>query len=156
MKNWCSADERQDMITFLHFRSCATRQFDVCGYPLYSLLQTSDPTSAFFTSVRTRQRQIWPKKMLRQASNTLKRRRLIVTAEGRLGVAVRQARKGDRIAVLQGWSMPIILRPASTSLSPLEGHADVAFMVVGDCYIDGLMHWEAFHNGQNTQDMVLC
>ncbi|KIX04163.1 uncharacterized protein Z518_07717 [Rhinocladiella mackenziei CBS 650.93] len=86
-QNWCSPHERQDMMTFLHFRHRATREFDVCGYPLGYFFPTSHDLSSSSASVGTTRQLKWPRKMLRQAANTLKRRRLTVTSQGRLGVA---------------------------------------------------------------------
>lgn len=83
----------------------------------------------------------------------MKRRRLIVTSNGRLGASVRQARKEDTIAVLRGCNVPLLLRhpPTDSGTSPPN-----RFMVVGDCYVHGLMNGEAFDQGIEEQDIVLC
>lgn len=157
-QKWCGIDGQQDLITFLLFRQRARSQFNVCGYPLRSFFPSSDhlrsaPPQSLKTTGRQQQTM---EKALRRASHTLKRRRLIVTANGRLGAAVREAKKGDYIAVIRGCSAPIVLRPATTSRSPSsQPPPDGTFMVVGACYVHGLMSGEVFKD-QEEGDIVLC
>jgi hypothetical protein len=60
-------------------------------------------------------------------------RRLITTNEGHIGMGPCRVRKGDRICVLLGCSIPLILRPC-------EGQS--SYQVVGECYLHGFMDGE--------------
>ncbi|KAI4170113.1 MAG: hypothetical protein LQ346_008900, partial [Caloplaca aetnensis] len=63
----------------------------------------------------------------------LKERSLIVTTDGRLGLAPEATQPGDKICVLLGCESPLLLRPDRSG-----NH-----VVVGECYIDGMMSGEA-------------
>ncbi|KAF2103265.1 hypothetical protein NA57DRAFT_72240 [Rhizodiscina lignyota] len=64
-------------------------------------------------------------------------RRLLVGETGILGMAPGRAKKGDYICILKGCSVPVILRRT----------ADVGlYSFVGECFVDGYMSGEAFHN----------
>jgi hypothetical protein len=60
--------------------------------------------------------------------------RMIVTSLGRLAMIPKAARDGDSVCVLYGCSVPVLLRK-------IDG-VDDAFTLVGECYIDQLMHGE--------------
>ncbi|KAH8646504.1 heterokaryon incompatibility protein-domain-containing protein [Tricladium varicosporioides] len=60
------------------------------------------------------------------------RRRLCKTKNGRLGFAPKAAQEGDLICVLYGGEVPYVLRPWK------HGY----FLVIGECYLDGIMHGE--------------
>jgi hypothetical protein len=62
--------------------------------------------------------------------------RLSVTQKGYLGGADIRARAGDSIALLLGWSVPVILHPRTGG----------GWHVIGDAIINGLMHGEAFES----------
>lgn len=158
-QNWCSSDGLQDLTTFLLFRSRAGPQFDVCGYPLESFFasQGNNPVPLPHPAKETSQSKQSMETALRRASHTLKYRRLIVTEQGQLGVAVSEARRGDSIAVLRGCSVPIVLRPVSV-LSSNRSHcqANSAFMVVGAAYIHGIMSGETVQGRAKEQNVALC
>jgi hypothetical protein len=59
-------------------------------------------------------------------------RRFFITEQGQIGLAPKEARRGDTICVLFGCSVPVVLREKQ----------DI-FTFVGECYVDGLMHGEA-------------
>jgi hypothetical protein len=59
-------------------------------------------------------------------------RRLIWTDTGKLGLVPRNTEASDMICVLFGCSVPVILRPK-----------DGRYIVIGECYIDGMMNGEA-------------
>ncbi|KAL8788723.1 MAG: hypothetical protein Q9213_001537 [Squamulea squamosa] len=65
--------------------------------------------------------------------NTLGRS-FIVTEEGSVGLAPKTVRDGDHIAVFFGCPSPIVLRP----------NGDGEYLVVGECYVHGLMTGETF------------
>jgi hypothetical protein len=60
-------------------------------------------------------------------------RRLITTNKGHIGMGPYRVRKGDRIYVLLGCSVPLILRPRQGQPS---------YQVVGECYLHGFMDGE--------------
>jgi hypothetical protein len=64
-------------------------------------------------------------------------RMLMITAKGYLGVAPIAAQQKDIISILVGCSTPMILRPVA-----VEGF-ECLFVLVGECYIEGLMDGEA-------------
>ncbi|KAK4098446.1 hypothetical protein N658DRAFT_223308 [Parathielavia hyrcaniae] len=59
--------------------------------------------------------------------------RLMVTRNGRVGMASERVRKGDLVVVLFGCSVPVLLRPSGD-----EGES--AFALVGKCLLDGFMN----------------
>jgi hypothetical protein len=61
-------------------------------------------------------------------------RRLIRTQNGYIGLAPRLVREGDSIVLMKGAKVPFILRPSGQS-----------WKLVGECYIYGIMHGEAFN-----------
>lgn len=68
-------------------------------------------------------------------------RRMMMTEEGYVGMAHAQSRIGDSIALLQGASVPIILRPC-----------DGSYKVIGEAYVHGLMEGE-FWRAQDESTM---
>ncbi|KAK3331733.1 heterokaryon incompatibility protein-domain-containing protein [Cercophora scortea] len=77
-------------------------------------------------------------------------KRLIVTNGGLLGMAPREARKGDLVCVLLGCSIPLVLR---------EVPGEETFTVVGECYVDGYMNGEVCermeHHGRSIREFCL-
>lgn len=65
-------------------------------------------------------------------------RRLFVTKDGYMGTAPMGAQKGDRICVLLGCNVPLIIRP--------EGDH---FLIIGDTYIYGMMNGEVMQDVRN-------
>ncbi|KAF2501346.1 HET-domain-containing protein [Lophium mytilinum] len=61
------------------------------------------------------------------------KRRLCTTENRRLAVVPKSARAGDAICVLYGGEVPYVLRPAP----------DGFYFVVGECYVDDMMHGKA-------------
>ena len=62
-------------------------------------------------------------------------RSLIFTRAGRIGLAPRATRPGDRVCVLLGCANPLVIRPV--------GACSAQFQVVGAAYIDSMMSGEA-------------
>lgn len=62
-------------------------------------------------------------------------RRLIITREGRLGLAPHEAQRGDVVCVFLGCDVPILVRPGS-------GNDAHTFRMVGTCYLQGVMKGE--------------
>lgn len=87
-------------------------------------------------------------------------RRLLVTAQGRVGVAPRRARKGDMICVLLGCSVPVVLRPYQCcddgdNNDNLAGDSGTYYEFIGECYVDGFMTGEALGLGTPVEEFVL-
>jgi len=61
-------------------------------------------------------------------------KRLVVTDLGLLGMAPREARKGDAVCVLFGCNIPLALRPVHQEAGTFE--------IIGECYVDGKMNGE--------------
>ena len=59
--------------------------------------------------------------------------RFMITSKGYVGWAHPRAEKGDKVCILKGCSVPILLR------SRPEG----CYVVVGDAYVHGIMNGEA-------------
>ncbi|ROT37151.1 hypothetical protein SODALDRAFT_280002 [Sodiomyces alkalinus F11] len=70
-------------------------------------------------------------------------RAVLTTEEGYIGLGPRETRPGDRIVVLLGCDVPLVLRQVRSSRSATAGEAGEAVVVVGDCYVEGLMTGEA-------------
>ncbi|KAK7755418.1 hypothetical protein SLS62_002645 [Diatrype stigma] len=80
------------------------------------------------------------------AINALAWRRLMGTRGGRMGTAPAAAKVGDRVAVLQGCSVPMVLRENGDG-----------WVVVGECYVHGVMDGEvlAASSKEDVRDMKL-
>jgi hypothetical protein len=63
-------------------------------------------------------------------------RRFFRTVEGRFGWAPDQAKAGDQVCVLNGASVPFVVRRVDM---------DDCFELIGDGYLHGVMHGEAMH-----------
>lgn len=79
-------------------------------------------------------------------------RRLLVTSQGYVGIAPKQAQKGDLICVLFGCSVPVVLRPCQTPSAP---DAAPIYEVVGECYVDGFMEGEMLDMMMPRQEFTL-
>ena len=71
-------------------------------------------------------------------------RRMVVTRGGLLGLAPELTVSGDCVAIVKGAKVPLILRPMD----------DAKWELIGDCYIHGIMHGEAFKK-QKCEDMEI-
>lgn len=65
------------------------------------------------------------------ASNALAWRRLVVTADGRLGLTVAAVMNGDTVAVLPGCTTPVVIR-----------HVSSGWKLIGEIFVYGLMTGE--------------
>ena len=64
---------------------------------------------------------------------TLRHKRLITTRKGGVGMGPHEARKGDKIVLLLGCRLPVILRKRE----------DESYILIGEAYIHGIMNGEA-------------
>ncbi|EIT77382.1 hypothetical protein AO1008_11746 [Aspergillus oryzae 100-8] len=69
------------------------------------------------------------------------------TVMGKVGIVPAKTRVGDRIAVFRSGRVPFILREKET----LRDH----YEVIGECYIDGMMHGEYIKQSAQYQDIKL-
>lgn len=91
-------------------------------------------------------------------------RDIVVTVKGYLGLAPKGCQSGDKVAVMAGGAVPIILRKVAVeeredqSLS-LEVAADASYEVIGDAYVHGIMDGQAFglcrRDGQQLDQLNL-
>ncbi|KAJ5611778.1 hypothetical protein N7528_008883 [Penicillium herquei] len=88
-------------------------------------------------------------------------KRFCSTTKGRLGWVPRRARPGDLVCVFDGADMPYVIRPrvkkrteklsftywyhqlSGNQSVPLDGQPDPEYVLVGQCYVHGLMGGEA-------------
>lgn len=84
-------------------------------------------------------------------------RRFVTTAKGYIGLATRESRAGDVVAILGGGAVPFILRPMPSvpAAQAVLGLTDgLFFQVIGDAYVHGIMDGEAFSIcGKNKDDL---
>ena len=85
---------------------------------------------------------------LQRVQNVTWNRRLARTKEGGLGLLPASAESSDRVAVLFGCSVPVLLRPR------MEKDPVGSFTLIGECFIDGIMEGEAVA-GLNTKPEAL-
>ena len=74
-------------------------------------------------------------KLLGLVRELTKTRRFLVTANGYIGLAPGEARKGDRVVIVYGCSTPLLIRKVD--------EAEDNWRLVGECYVYGLMDGEA-------------
>ncbi|RDW81907.1 hypothetical protein BP6252_03019 [Coleophoma cylindrospora] len=78
------------------------------------------------------------------------RRNLMVTGTGMIGASPQHARPGDKVCVLWGCDVPVVLRPITESLvrdgsMPSSSGPDkkMTYEFIGECYLHGYMDGEA-------------
>jgi hypothetical protein len=76
--------------------------------------------------------QNWIKPLCERINSVCAYRRLMRTSTGLLGLVPQKAQAGDLICVLFGCSLPLVLRPQ-----------DGRYIIIGECYVDGLMEGQA-------------
>ncbi|KAJ2984407.1 hypothetical protein NUW58_g6075 [Xylaria curta] len=84
---------------------------------------------------------------LNHLATTLDVNRLFVTMGGYLGIAPRDIRPGDFIAVMNGCEMPYVVRAAGKKYKIAGGMEGNPWLeVVGPCYLEGIMKGEIYKN----------
>ncbi|KAI0205211.1 heterokaryon incompatibility protein-domain-containing protein [Astrocystis sublimbata] len=125
-----SLDGRAQRISFLHvigrFQHC-NRNLTIAHQPLSSYFP---PWSEAYSELPS---DVEIHVTLANLMNAMNHRRFMVTEKGRVGMVARAAQPGDGIFILKGCNAPLILRPAGSG----------RYCVVGECYVDGVMHGEA-------------
>lgn len=86
-------------------------------------------------------------KFLEQVALATMRKRLLFTYEGYIGMAPHETRKGDKICLLLGCRVPVVLRQR------VEG----GYELVGEVYVHGIMKGEALteQNFQRLEDFCI-
>lgn len=78
-------------------------------------------------------------------------RRWLITKEGRLGLGPQRTSVGDKVVILLGCSVPVILRR--------EPSFSAIYTIIGECFIQGVMDGEAIEDLKdrkyNLEDFVL-
>lgn len=74
------------------------------------------------------------------------RRRLCTTSNGRLACVPKSSRQGDVICTLFGAEVPYILRPIAKGF----------YSVIGECYVDDIMHGESLSDDTMPREFQLC
>ena len=77
--------------------------------------------------------------------------RLMEISNGMSGWAHPAAQQADEIYLLQGCSMPVILRPIKSETAQRP-----AYTVVGDAYVQGIMYGEAWDHDETLEDVYLA
>lgn len=86
-------------------------------------------------------------------------RSFITTREGYIGFASMAAQPGDVVLVILGCDSPMLLRPTSVSNAKRisQGLVTVVYelkwLVVGNCYMPGLMNGEAIYGQMGEEDV---
>jgi hypothetical protein len=72
-------------------------------------------------------------------------RRLIKTQQGYLGISSMEAKPGDRVCILFGSQVPVVLRADGEN-----------WKVIGEAYVHGIMDSEALRGDPKARTFVLC
>ncbi|KAL8965860.1 MAG: hypothetical protein Q9183_003653 [Haloplaca sp. 2 TL-2023] len=72
---------------------------------------------------------------------SLRNRTFFITEKGHVGLAPAMVRKRDVVVLIAGLEAPLILRPIPDTPPGL-----VPYYLLGDCYVDGIMHGKFFQN----------
>ena len=91
-------------------------------------------------------------KIIRQA----RRSTFYMTSQGHTGMGPRTLQQGDRIFVVKGSDMPLILRPHDkTATNGSNSEQQRGYQFVGVCYLYGIMHGEAVNPDTEWQQLQL-
>lgn len=78
-----------------------------------------------------------------RSKTSLQRRSFFTTLKGYIGLGPSSTERGDLICILYGCKKPLVLRPQGEH-----------FVVVGECYVHGLMFGEAMESAQSHDETV--
>ncbi|KAI1733764.1 heterokaryon incompatibility protein-domain-containing protein [Xylaria scruposa] len=75
---------------------------------------------------------------------------------GYYGLCPWTAQKGDMVVLLYGGNVPYLLRPANKGMNMKESSVDTVdmFELVGECYVQGIMHGELLKGRENENGRV--
>ncbi|OTB06446.1 hypothetical protein M426DRAFT_20900 [Hypoxylon sp. CI-4A] len=84
--------------------------------------------------------------LYRAMCHTIENRRAFRTSNGFIGFGPSTLKAGDKIVVIAGADVPFALRPRA------DGDG---FTLVGECYVEGLMHGELFQKGTGWTEVKI-
>ncbi len=79
----------------------------------------------------------------------------VETSQGRRAKALNLVQAGDRIAVVAGMEMPIVLRPIAVEHDSDSDGGERAYHLVTHAYVHGIMHGEAWEDGNTLPTEVI-
>ena len=161
MNNLCAAEEWTTMLEWLD----KLITFRVHGRPFEQWLLTRNVTKDY----RNRAKVLVLNQLVKDPQNRICKddhaegvaeafpkvfadgRRLMTTRRGRVGWAHPSARPGDRIYLLEGCNLPVILAPCN---EPFEQY--LTCILIGDAYVHGIMYGELWEQAsQKLDDLFL-
>jgi hypothetical protein len=90
------------------------------------------------------------------ASKCMAGRRFLITDNGYMCVGLESTAPGDSVWILDGGLTPFVLRDVEDTSAKAEEPLARRMMLVGECYVHGIMHGEALErDGFAWQDIVL-
>jgi hypothetical protein len=107
---------------------------------------------------RMTEHDIYKREMFDEAIGQVGNRVLFTTADGYAGLGPPGLKKGDRICIILGAATPFIIRENELRDRLRDegvANGDGIFVLVGECYIHGLMGGEGMTMGE-VRDIVLC
>ncbi|KAF2970139.1 hypothetical protein GQX73_g3440 [Xylaria multiplex] len=121
------------------------RALYLCGYTLQQIVLGSTENPGFRQRLQiksgsglyTPSEEQW--EVFSWAINNMAWRRLMGTRDGRMGTAPAAAQVGDRIALLLGCSVPMVLREKKDG-----------WVVIGECYVHGVMDGEVLESDKGA------
>jgi hypothetical protein len=85
---------------------------------------------------------------LRRVQKVIWSRMFFVSKDNKwIGLAPMAANANDVICILDGCSVPVVLRPCSRDMGTGTNEAEVFYQLVGECYVHGMMDGEAKEKG---------
>jgi hypothetical protein len=112
------------------------------GFPVAALLE--DPNIRPSRSEHYIQRDM-ASEFARESFRKCRHRSLFTTDSGKLGLGPKVVLQSDRLVILYGFRMPMILRPVGGE-----------YLLVGPCYVHGIMRGEAVasHRASGKEDQI--
>lgn len=86
---------------------------------------------------------IEPRTFMKDLTTACKGRKLFSTLSGHIGIGDGTLESGDLVCVFLGGITPFIIRPV-----------DQKYKFVGECYVHGIMHGEAFEEGLQRRQLI--
>lgn len=119
------------------------RELVLSGYTLEQLILPSPSRRNLYRKGRLESKGTW--EAISWAVNVTAWRRLLSTKTGRMGLAPVGARLGDSVAILVGCDMPLVLRRQEKG----------GWIVIGDCYVHGVMYGEGILGHDKFEEITL-
>ncbi|KAH8680284.1 heterokaryon incompatibility protein-domain-containing protein [Ilyonectria robusta] len=112
--------------------------FEIQGRTLESMLQGCPLADTALTDPAPNEDEYYHDTIFGRFFDTVVRMslRMMVTKDGRVGMAPERTVKGDLVCILFGCSVPVVLRPTD------DDGGQQRFRLVGECFVDGWMSGE--------------